>query len=285
VLNRSPHPIAFFRFDAQKGSQRFIGNLICWSLLALSSGCGDGTAERTKVSFSDIRDGKDITFIAAEVTIEKSVPWTKPVDLVFDEQFPRFDGGRLLSNPTLLGLADGGVFSFYLRPEIDREKFRQGFTIDGGKHMVRGDVFNCANYYPEGFAFRDPVVPSETDASDTNSVELAQTRVDRMGRFKKVMQALHSYHREKGHLPPAVVYGKDGKPWHSWRVLILPFLGHEYLYKEYDQSVPWDDPKNQAVLERIPEPYVIGEFPNPTSFKTSVALITGKGTAFPLEKE
>ena len=151
--------------------------------------------------------------------------------------------------------------------------------------MVRGEVFKCSNYYPEGFAFRNPVVPSGSDAGDTNPVALAKARVDRMDRFKRVMQALHSYHREHGHFPPAIVYGKDGKPWHSWRVLILPFLGYEYLYNEYDLNLPWDDPKNQAIVKRIPEPYVIGEFPDPTSFQTSVVLITGKGTAFPLEPE
>jgi hypothetical protein len=65
-----------------------------------------------------------------------------------------------------------------------------------------------------------------------------KARGDKMGRFKRVVQALRSYHRAKGHFPPAIVYGKDGRPWHSWRVLILPFLGYEYLYKEYDQSLP-----------------------------------------------
>lgn len=127
--------------------------------------------------------------------------------------------------------------------------------------------------------------PPVTVTGDTNPVELAKTRVDRMDRFKRVMQALHSYHRQSGHLPPAIVYGKNGKPWHGWRVLILPFLGYEYLFKQYDQSLPWDDPKNQAIVKRIPEPYVIGEFPNPTGFKTSFVLITGKGTAFSLETD
>ncbi|MFT5301635.1 MAG: hypothetical protein ACI87E_001548 [Mariniblastus sp.] len=279
-MNRSPHPFSFFRFDAQTISQRFIRNLICCCLLVLSNGCGARTAESPKVSDSDIRDGKDITFIVAELTAETSVPWTQPIDLVFDDQFPRYDGDLILANPAILALADGGVFRFYIQPGIDREKFRDAFTIDGGKHLVRGDVFKYSNYYPEGFAFTNTTAPPGTDP-----VAYAKARGDKMDRFKRVMQALRSYHRENGHFPPAIVYGKDGRPWHSWRVLILPFLGYEYLYKEYDQSLPWDDPKNQAIVERIPEPYVIDEYPNPTNFNTIVALITGKDTAFPLEKE
>ncbi len=277
-MNRSPYPIPLFRVDEQESSKRFIRNLLWCCLLALSHGCGVGTTESLTVSDSDIRDGKDITFIVGELTAETSVPWTQPIDLVFDDEFPRFDGDRILANPAILALGDGGVFRFYIQPGIDREKFRDAFTIDGGKHMVRGDVFNYSNYYPEGFKFGSTVASSGTDP-----VEYAKARVDKMGRFKKVMQALRSYHREHGHFPPAVVYGKDGRPWHSWRVLILPFLGHESLYNQYDQSLPWDDPKNQAIVKRIPEPYVIGEYPDPTSFNTCVVLITGKDTAFPLE--
>src|SRR5215813_429619 len=36
-----------------------------------------------------------------------------------------------------------------------------------------------------------------------------------------------------GRLPPAYVLGKDGKPWHSWRVLILPYIGQKELYDTY----------------------------------------------------
>lgn len=287
ALKRSPRPVKSVCLIGRNPQRltRHLKNFIGLSLIALLVGCGDGTVKSPQVSFADIRDGKEITFILAELTPETSVPWTQPVDLAFDDQFPRFEGERLLANPALLALGDGGVFSFHIRPEIDREKFRQAFTIDGGKHMVRGEVFKTSNYYPEGFNFRKSIVAAETDASETNPVAAAKSRVDRMKRFKKVVQALHSYHREHGHLPPAVVYGKDGRPWHSWRVLILPYMGYEYLYKEYDQSLPWDDPKNQAIVKRIPEPYVMGEFPHPTSFNTCVVAVTGKGTAFPLNAE
>ena len=36
--------------------------------------------------------------------------------------------------------------------------------------------------------------------------------------------ALHNYHDAYGAFPPAMVAAKDGRPMHSWRVLLLPFF-------------------------------------------------------------
>ena len=43
--------------------------------------------------------------------------------------------------------------------------------------------------------------------------------------------ALHTYHDAYGSFPPAFVRGPDGRPWHSWRVLILPYLdsGRDFI--------------------------------------------------------
>ena len=245
----------------------------------------DGLTESPTISFSDIPDGKDITFIAIELAEDSAIPWTKPVDMVYDEQFPNFGGELQPANPAYIALGDGGVFSLPLTPEIDRETFRESISIAGGKHMVRGDVFQSSSYYPNGVKSGKRRRASNRKDAEAYAQE-AQARVDRMKRFKKVIQALHSYHRDKGHLPPAVVYGKDGKPWHSWRVLILPYMvGQNYIYKQYDFSAPWDAPQNQNILELIPEPYVYGQFPSPTSYNTCIALITGEGTAFPLSSQ
>ena len=48
-----------------------------------------------------------------------------------------------------------------------------------------------------------------------------------------------------------VMRDESGKPMHSWRVLILPFLDAEPLYKQYDFSEPWDGPKNSLLLPRM----------------------------------
>ena len=64
--------------------------------------------------------------------------------------------------------------------------------------------------------------------------------------------ALHKYHDVYKAFPPAYVADASGKPAHSWRVLILPFLGQEPLYKRYAFDEPWDGPTNRALLTSSP---------------------------------
>src|SRR5690242_8895528 len=42
--------------------------------------------------------------------------------------------------------------------------------------------------------------------------------------LKQIGLALHNYHDTYGCFPPAITYGPDGKPWHSWRVIIMPYI-------------------------------------------------------------
>jgi hypothetical protein len=61
-----------------------------------------------------------------------------------------------------------------------------------------------------------------------------------------------NYHDAHGRLPPAVVYGKDGKPLYSWRVLLLPYLDEQELYQQFQLDEPWDSPHNLQLLPRMP---------------------------------
>ena len=42
---------------------------------------------------------------------------------------------------------------------------------------------------------------------------------------------MHNYHDEHGSFPPAYIADASGKPMHSWRVLILPYLDEKGLYR------------------------------------------------------
>ena len=74
--------------------------------------------------------------------------------------------------------------------------------------------------------------------------------------LEKIYQALAAYAEEHGNYPPAYTVDDKGKPMHSWRVLLLPYLGENQLYAKYDMSKPWNDPANmQNVGRRMPEVY------------------------------
>ena len=53
-------------------------------------------------------------------------------------------------------------------------------------------------------------------------------------------------------LPAAAVYDKDGKPLLSWRIMILPYIEQEALYKEFHLDEPWDSDHNKKLLKKMP---------------------------------
>ncbi len=70
-----------------------------------------------------------------------------------------------------------------------------------------------------------------------------------------ILMALHEYHHVHKAFPPALTVDTDGKPLHSWRTLILPFLEQEQLYDSIDLTKPWNDPVNAKALRSIPPVY------------------------------
>lgn len=53
-------------------------------------------------------------------------------------------------------------------------------------------------------------------------------------------------------LTSAYIADANGKPLHSWRVLILPYIEQESLYQQYRFDEPWDSKHNLAIAEQIP---------------------------------
>ena len=78
------------------------------------------------------------------------------------------------------------------------------------------------------------------------------------------------------------MYGPDGTPLLSWRVLLLPYLAEEDLYREFKLDEPWDSPHNLRLLDRMPATYAApgykkGRLP---PHHTVCHVFVGPGTAF-----
>lgn len=110
----------------------------------------------------------------------------------------------------------------------------------------------------------------------------AAKRAQSMNNEKQILLALHNYHDTYQTLPPAYIADKDGKPMHSWRVLILPFVEQQALYSQYDFSKPWDSPENMAIANTMPPVYRSPfDAENKQTFNhTSYLFFTGKESAF-----
>ena len=70
--------------------------------------------------------------------------------------------------------------------------------------------------------------------------------------MKSLSLALNNYHDTYGSFPPAYVADDKGRPIHSWRVLILPFVGESQLYNRYRFEEPWNSPHNMKLVSMRP---------------------------------
>ena len=52
-----------------------------------------------------------------------------------------------------------------------------------------------------------------------------------------------------------MVYGKSGQPLLSWRVLLLPYIEEQALFREFRLNEPWDSDHNIRLLDRMPKIY------------------------------
>ena len=98
--------------------------------------------------------------------------------------------------------------------------------------------------------------------------------------MKQIALAFHNYHDTYGTFPPAYIPDENGKPKHSWRVLILPFLEQANMYAQYDFDEPWDSPANSAITQLVVPTYNCPSSSKADPLETNYMLVTGPNTVF-----
>ncbi len=106
--------------------------------------------------------------------------------------------------------------------------------------------------------------------------------------LKQLALAMYDYHAVYSHFPTAAVFDKNGKPLLSWRVMILPYMEQEALYKQFHLDEPWDGEHNRKLLDKMPPLFAAGD---EQAFKqalkkheTHYQTFVGKGAMFDGEK-
>jgi hypothetical protein len=126
----------------------------------------------------------------------------------------------------------------------------------------------------------DAVMVLEAGVDDGSpAVQLAKLGTS-INNLKQIVLALHNYHDTYGQFPPAFIVGPDGKPWHSWRVLLLPFMDAADTYKAYRFDEPWNGPHNIKLLDKMPPVYSDPIHGPNREHNTHYVAITGDGMAF-----
>ncbi len=111
-------------------------------------------------------------------------------------------------------------------------------------------------------------------------VQEAGAALTSLNNLKQIALAMHNYHDTNQSMPPAAVCDKTGKPLLSWRVLILPYIEEEALYKQFKLDEPWDSDNNKKLLAKMPKIYAIPGKTQPGDTDTHYRVFVGNGAGF-----
>lgn len=121
----------------------------------------------------------------------------------------------------------------------------------------------------------------QVGSSTASRLRQGRVQLNSIRNLETIAKAMNAYAADHGTYPPPVLRDKNGKALHSWRVLLLPYLGEEDLYRQIDLSIAWDEGENQMVsYGEMPAAYRHPSLQS-WSFQTNYYLVTGPGTLFP----
>lgn len=119
-------------------------------------------------------------------------------------------------------------------------------------------------------------------ASGVQQVRASALEMSNVNNLKQIGLALHCYHDVLGHFPPVAQTNKNGKPLLSWRVLILPYIEQDALYRQFRLDEPWDSEHNAKLIPQIPKLYVLPGMEETDGKKglTRYRVFVGNGAAW-----
>ncbi|MBX9789344.1 MAG: DUF1559 domain-containing protein [Pirellulales bacterium] len=115
-----------------------------------------------------------------------------------------------------------------------------------------------------------------------NSPSMLKRRDLSKQQISAVATAIIKYHDRQQTLPPCASASATGAPLLSWRVLILPDLGYEKLFREFHLDEPWDSEHNLPLAQKMPREYggPLAADAQPVTTNTSLFALVGPQTCF-----
>jgi type II secretory pathway pseudopilin PulG len=109
----------------------------------------------------------------------------------------------------------------------------------------------------------------------------AAIRISCKNNLKQIALALSAYESEFNALPSAYTIDADGRPLHSWRTLILPYLEQKDLYATINLSKPWDDRANAKAMATPIDVYRCPLSRGPANSTSYLATVADDGCLLP----
>jgi prepilin-type processing-associated H-X9-DG protein len=103
-------------------------------------------------------------------------------------------------------------------------------------------------------------------------------RITCQNNMHQITQALLAYKRKEGRFPPPSIVDENGKPMHSWRVLILPYIERQDIYNAYNFNEAWDGPSNRKLHNIILDLYCCPSATNASPTDTNYVAVVGPRT-------
>ncbi|MEE2640244.1 MAG: DUF1559 domain-containing protein [Planctomycetota bacterium] len=115
----------------------------------------------------------------------------------------------------------------------------------------------------------------------TSAYGEAENRARCAENLRRLSIAMLLYEADQGNLPPVWTADSNGKPLHSWRVLLLPYLGQQKLYDQIRLDEPWNSKHNQKFSSADVPCFRCPSCIACTTGQTTYSVIVGGETAFP----
>jgi len=96
-----------------------------------------------------------------------------------------------------------------------------------------------------------------------------------------IARAIAQFRDRNGFYPPAYTVDHQGRPLHSWRVLLLPYLGKNDLSMQIRHDEPWDSAFNQQFHHQMPVEFGCSGTLERRRGNTHWQVIVGPDTVFP----
>jgi len=112
----------------------------------------------------------------------------------------------------------------------------------------------------------------------------AARRMQCTNHMKQIGIALHNYHDEYKSFPPVYTTDENGKPLHSWRVLMLPYFEQGALYENIRLDEPWDSDYNKQFHGRAPSVFRCPSATGDMSGMASYSVVVG-AESYPVDTE
>ena len=126
---------------------------------------------------------------------------------------------------------------------------------DSQKIEATGDICKISMAAPDGgkqLGMFIPMIPMMI-APAMQQARFAAQSTQEKNNLKIMSIGLHNFNDVYGRFPKSTSRNEAGDALLSWRVHLLPFVGHEDLYNQFALEEPWDSPANRPLADQMPD--------------------------------